>query len=94
MPKQPATTQDLAHEFGPVMDARALRRIFNYSTQSGLRGAISRGALPVRVFTMQGRRGPFALTSDVARWLEQVKQDGSEALGSNAAAGKKRPKQS
>jgi len=56
-------------EWGYVMGSAGLRRAFGFASQAALRAAIAAGRMPVRTFTIEGRRGPFALTHDVAAWL-------------------------
>lgn len=52
-----------------VMGSAGLRQALGFASQPALRAAIAAGHLPVRTFTMVGRRGHFALTHDVAAWL-------------------------
>lgn len=44
--------------------------VFLYKTERSFRRAAQSGRLPVPVFRLEGRRGWFAKTSDVERWLE------------------------
>ena len=39
------------------------------AAQDAFRKASHRGRLPVRTFEMVGRRGRFAVTTDIAQWL-------------------------
>ena len=59
----------LLAEWGYVMGSAGLRQAFGYGQQAAQRAAIARGHLPVKTFGIKGRRGPFALTHDVAAWL-------------------------
>ena len=61
--------ETLVEEFGYIMGAAGLRRAFGFATQAALRVAITKGHLPVNVFTMDGRKGPFAFTLEVAASL-------------------------
>ena len=42
---------------------------YSYPTAAAFRKARIRGTLPVAEFDIAGRRGRFALTQEVARWL-------------------------
>jgi hypothetical protein len=59
----------LLTEWGYVMGSEGLRQAFGFRSQAALRAAISHGHVPVRTFTIVGRRGPYALTHEVAAWL-------------------------
>lgn len=57
---------------GPIMDGRQLMHLFLFRTERSFRRAAQAGRLPVPVFRLEGRRGWFARTSDVERWLAQT----------------------
>lgn len=59
----------LVADWGYVVGSAGLRQVFGYPSQAALRQAIARGAIPVRVFELEGRKGPFALAHDLAAWL-------------------------
>ena len=59
----------LTRTLGAVVGGLALSRALGFPSQDAFRQAFSRGRLPIRVFELEGRRGRFALTSDIARWL-------------------------
>jgi hypothetical protein len=60
---------DLTDKYGPILGGDDLRKCLGYPSMMALRQAISRGMVPITVFTPKNRRGKFALTKDVARWL-------------------------
>ena len=62
---------ELTDKYGPILGGDDLRKCLGYPSMMALRQAISRGKIPVPVFTPEGRRGKFALTKDVARWLAE-----------------------
>lgn len=64
--------KDLLREFGPLIGGVELQRALGFKSAVTFRRAARLGQLPVKVFEVQGRRGKFALTSDVARWLNKV----------------------
>lgn len=63
--------RDLLHTYGPLIGQEDLWRALGYASLDGFRQAQLRGTLPVRVFTVENRRGKFALAREVARWLAQ-----------------------
>lgn len=68
-----ALEASLTRALGPVLGGAQLTRALGYPTQSAFRRALSRGAVPIPVFTIAGRRGRFALTRDVAAWLIAIR---------------------
>ena len=59
----------LLEQYGPVLGGGQLRRVLGFSTAGAFRQATLRGTVPVPTFTVPNRRGRFALTQEVARWL-------------------------
>ncbi|MDC0601876.1 hypothetical protein OAP14_02475 [Aliiglaciecola sp.] len=67
---------DLLKLYGsPVISGGELQRALGYRTKDGLRQAILRNTLPVKVFQIPKRRGYFALIKDVANYLAQRARD-------------------
>ncbi len=63
--------EDLLDRHGPLLTGEALRIALGYPSVAALRQGIARATVPVTTFLIPGRRGRFALTWDVARWLAQ-----------------------
>jgi hypothetical protein len=61
--------ESLIRDWGYVVGSAGLRQALGYPTQAALRQAIARGAMPVKIFEIDGRKGPFALAHDLAAWL-------------------------
>lgn len=59
---------------GELMDSRALAAFFKFGSDRSFRRSADKGSLPVRVFRIRGRKGWFARTADVARWLTTADQ--------------------
>ncbi|OOG41404.1 hypothetical protein B0E51_06790 [Rhodanobacter sp. C05] len=59
----------LLSNWGYVMGSAGLRQALGFSSQAALRVAIATRRVPFQVFPIEGRKGPFALTHDVADWL-------------------------
>lgn len=60
---------DLLERHGPLLSGNALRVALGYPTLAAMRQSVSRDTFPVPTFRIDGRRGRFALTWVVARWL-------------------------
>lgn len=75
--KTPADTLELAatlernlmDKYGPMVANDALRVALGYPSMDAFRQALVRKTVPVPVFTLEKRRGKFALVKDVAQWL-------------------------
>lgn len=61
--------QSLIADWGYVVGSAGLRQALGFPSQAALRQAIVRGDVPVPVFTIEGRKGWFALAHDLASWL-------------------------
>jgi hypothetical protein len=61
--------RSLVRDWGYVVGSAGLRQVLGFPTQAALRQAICRGAVPVKVFEIEGRKGQFALAHDLAAWL-------------------------
>lgn len=63
---------NLLNAYGPLMGGTDLMKSLGYRTHSAFRRAERLGLLGVRVFPIPERKGRFALTRDVARWLTSI----------------------
>lgn len=61
----------LIHEYGMLLHGASLQRATGYDSLESLRQAIKRRTFPIRVFSIDNRRGKFATARDVAHWLIQ-----------------------
>lgn len=71
-PQTPAEAEiraDLLDRHGPLLSGEALCKALGYPSIGALRQSITRKTVPVPTFLIDGRRGRFALTWVVARWL-------------------------
>lgn len=64
-----ALLKDLQARWGPVIGGEPLATALGFPSLGAFRRALSRGNVGVPVFQIEGRRGRFALTRDVAAWL-------------------------
>jgi hypothetical protein len=63
--------ETLTRLYGPLLASRDLWKFLGFSTPAAYRQARLRQRIPVAEFEIEGRRGRFALTQDVARWLAE-----------------------
>jgi hypothetical protein len=67
-----AATMQLLSAHGPIIGGAALTAILGFPSQEAFRKAASRNTLPVPTFKLEHRRGRYAYTADVARWLASL----------------------
>ena len=73
--------QLLLREYGALVDSSATAHLLGYRTSAALSKARQRGRLPVPMQTIPGRRGWFATTADIARWLTDRQDTSSFSEG-------------
>lgn len=64
----------LLEKYGPLMADETLRAALGYCSMAAFRQALSRGLVPVPVFSIPRRRGKFALVRDIAAWLAEQRE--------------------
>lgn len=70
--------RSLIEVYGPLLSDALLWRALGFKTWAGFDKAVRRGKVGVRVLTLPGRRGRYALTRDVASWLWEVRATEAE----------------
>lgn len=63
--------QDLYQHFGPLLFGADLYAALGYPSGDAFRQAVCRKTVPVEIFSIENRRGKFALSRDIALWLAQ-----------------------
>jgi len=63
--------ETLTRLYGPLLASRDLWKLLGFTTPAAYRQARLRHRIPVVEFEIEGRRGRFALTQEVARWLAE-----------------------
>ncbi len=58
---------------GPLLGGQVLANALGHASVTALRQARRRGSVSVPLFTLQNRRGFYALTRDVASWLANAR---------------------
>jgi len=69
---------ELTRLYGPLLTSRDLWKILGYASPAAYRQARVRKRLPVTEFEIEGRRGHFVLTKDVALWLAEQRFSNSQ----------------
>lgn len=59
----------LIRALGATVGGESLTKALGFRSQGAFRKAVQRGRLSIRIFSIEGRRGRFAVTADVAAWL-------------------------
>lgn len=72
--------QDLLQTFGPMIYGQVLYKSLGYTSADAFRQAVSRQSVPVDTFPIEGRRGKFALTRDIAKWIARQKIENTQSL--------------
>lgn len=69
----------LLERYGLVMGPAQIREALSFPSAEALRVALLRGKVGVGTFAITGRRGRFALTVEVAEFLEEQQRNSSVA---------------
>lgn len=71
----PQLEAQLIRTYGVIVGGARLTQALGYPTQQAFRQAVARGRVPVPLFTIPGRRGKFAQSQDIARWVHGLGSD-------------------
>lgn len=74
-----AIAADLTSRYGPLVGGADLWRLLGYPSSEAFRQAAKRGCLPIPIICIPHRRGRFALATDIARWLGQLREAGCQS---------------
>lgn len=80
--------EHLLKQHGPLIGNQDLTKVLGFRTSAAMKKAIRTGHLRLNIFHIEGRRGVFCLTTDVAAWLQQIS---AAAVTSTEAAKKGHP---
>lgn len=70
---KPTNIRDLLWaDHGPIMDAKAVCKLLHYPSLDALQAAKGRGKLPFKALVIEGRRGIFASTEEIADILDRA----------------------
>jgi hypothetical protein len=60
--------------YGPMLGGATLRSFLGFRTQAAFAKARAMGSIGVPTFVIPGRKGVFALTSDVCSWALELRR--------------------
>ena len=60
---------EVVARFGPLVGGRDLRELLGFRTAAAMQRAMRKGLIGAPVFAMEGRRGLFAITAEIATWI-------------------------
>lgn len=63
--------EELKQEFGHLICNQDLSLLLGFSNIGSFRQALKRGQIPVPIFTLENKRGKYALTKDIALYLAE-----------------------
>ena len=66
------TYNKLYEEYGPLMWGEPLYKTLGYNNNTAFRQSVYRKKCPVDVFEIDGRKGRYAHTHEVAAWLASL----------------------
>lgn len=67
--------ESLLKKYGPMLTGKELSKVLCYPSYDAFRQALVRGTVPVAIFSIEHRRGKFALASDIAAWLAEQRMN-------------------
>lgn len=67
--------QELSERYGPIIGGKELRKSLGFNTYAMFRLAKEEGSIEIPIFKIPGRRDWYALTSDVAGWLNALRKN-------------------
>jgi len=73
-------------QFGPFIPAVRAADLLSYPSLQAFTAARRRGRLPFALCRLDGRKGWFARTKDVTRWIESVDRDLDIGCSTRASA--------
>ena len=73
--------RELYRDIGPLLFGAKLYAALGFPSAQAFRQAYSRNSISVNVFNIENRRGKFALSRDVAKWLASQKINNIDSGG-------------
>lgn len=64
----------LYEEYGPLIGGPHLIKVLGFRSNAAFRRSERLGMIGVRIFEIKGRKGRFARTEDVEKWLEKISE--------------------
>lgn len=78
---------DLTEKYGEILGMDVLKKVIGYKTIAALKYAIREDRLGIKTFFINGRRGRFVMTRDVAEWMVNSRANNHDAIIRNNLKG-------
>lgn len=78
-PEPKPLEEQLLNRYGPTLGGKELYSALGFRSYGAFHRSKQLGELGINVFTLPGRRGWFALTTEVAAWLTEQAKSGTAA---------------
>lgn len=62
----------LFDQYGPPIGGNDLAKVLGYKTAGAFNKSIRQSRVGLQIFDIPGRKGKFAYTNDVAKWINQL----------------------
>lgn len=79
-------TEAQIERYGPMLGGENLRRFLGFRTPAAFHKARSLGLVGVAIFSLPGRQGMFALTSEACTWVIEQRNTSQKASGDDVSA--------
>lgn len=66
-------------QYGPLLSGESLRAFLGFRSSAAFAKARAAGGLGLNVFSIPGRKGLFAVTTDACSWLLDLRRQASNA---------------
>lgn len=76
-PESKSLDEQLLDRYGPTLGGKELYAALGFRSYGAFHRSKQLGELGINVFTLPGRRGWFALTTEVAAWLAEQAKSGT-----------------
>lgn len=63
---------ELKERYGELIGGYDLAKLMGYRSTASFRQALARNQISIPIFSIENRKGKFAYTSDVAKWLKDL----------------------
>lgn len=63
----------LLQVYGPLVTGEPLLQALGYKSNTALNRAVKKNEIPFHLFDIEHRRGKFAFTKDIAKWLATIR---------------------
>lgn len=79
--------KELSERYGEVIGGQELSHVLGFGSMAAMKQALNRQTLTLPVFFIEGRRGRFALSADIALWLAECRSKSGQQAPREMPAG-------